>query len=517
MGQGESKFCTACEKTISIRQKLNSCNYCKKDVCTDCSNREKLSSSSEQIRICHVCKINRTTNKDGDDLLIGKPDSVQKMISVKYDTDKGQYSGLPTLWRELLDMPLSASMREVDTDKWDQSIAPVKPTQRILFKLSEKQDDGGFVITGPLKTDQVFKVEFDASSRTGFKGLPKEFESLVGVFTKEEIQKDPEAVLLAVEKTINREDEAPLLSEEKFLEQLEQNSVFSQDDPSKFYEIVKKIGYGGFARVFLVKRKDDNSQCALKFIEPKNQKERQIIKNELGIMQMCQGNENIIKCYEAFDYRQRLWIFLEFMDGGCLTPIVEERKGNISEGVCSYILYQTLMGLNYLHSRNIVHRDIKSDNILVNEQGDLKLADFGYAAQLTQERNRRQSKVGTVCWMAPELIRGKNQYDIKVDIWSFGIFALELADGEPPYISEPQQKVLYLIVTKDAPKLQNAKWSAQFQDFVAKCLNKDAEKRATAADLLKHEFLKNAENFREEFKQFIQFWKEKDRLQKQLF
>ena len=95
------------------------------------------------------------------------------------------------------------------------------------------------------------------------------------------------------------------------------------------------------------------------------------------------------------------------MDGGCLTPIVEERKGNISEGVCSYILYQTLKGLAYLHSKNIVHRDIKSDNILVNEQGDLKLADFGYAAQLTQERNRRASKVGTVCWMAPELIRGK--------------------------------------------------------------------------------------------------------------
>ena len=232
---------------------------------------------------------------------------------------------------------------------------------------------------------------------------------------------------------------------------------------------------------------------------------------------MCQDNENVIKCYQAYDYRQRLWIFLEFMDGGCLTPIVEERKGNISEGVCSYILYQTLKGLAYLHSKNIVHRDIKSDNILVNEQGDLKLADFGYAAQLTQERNRRASKVGTVCWMAPELIRGKTQYDEKVDIWSFGIFALELADGEPPYISEPQQKVLYLIVTKEAPRLQNAKWSPVFQDFVAKCLNKDQDKRGKASELLQHEFLKNAENYREEFKQFIVFWKEKDRLQKQLF
>jgi serine/threonine protein kinase len=119
--------------------------------------------------------------------------------------------------------------------------------------------------------------------------------------------------------------------------------------------------------------------------------------------------------------------------------------------------------------------------------------------------------------MAPELIRGKSSYDIKVDIWSFGIFALELADGEPPYISEPQQKVLYLIVTKEAPKLQNPKWSPVFQNFVSRCLNKDPENRADAAELLQHEFLRNSEKYRDEFKQFIVFWKEKDRLQKQLF
>jgi serine/threonine protein kinase len=94
---------------------------------------------------------------------------------------------------------------------------------------------------------------------------------------------------------------------------------------------------------------------------------------------------------------------------------------------------------------------------------------------------------------------------------------LELADGEPPYISEPQQKVLYLIVTKEAPRLQNAKWTPTFQSFVARCLDKDPEKRADAAELLKHEFLANAEKYRDEFKQFIVFWKEKDRLQRQLF
>lgn len=100
-----------------------------------------------------------------------------------------------------------------------------------------------------------------------------------------------------------------------------------------------------------------------------------------------------------------------------------------------------------MHRRNIVHRDIKSDNILINNNGDLKLADFGYAAQLTLERDNRTTKVGTVCWMAPELILGKSSYDARVDIWSLGIFALELATGEPPYLDQPQMKVLQLIVT----------------------------------------------------------------------
>ena len=222
---------------------------------------------------------------------------------------------------------------------------------------------------------------------------------------------------------------------------------FLTEDPSKVYQIISKLGAGGFAKVFLVKRLTDNAQFALKFMEPKNDKERALIRNELAVMTKCKDNDNVIKCYDAYDYKSRLWFFLEFMDAGCLTPIVEERKGKIPESVCAYILYHTLNGLYSLHRRNIVHRDIKSDNILINNNGDLKLADFGYAAQLTLERDNRTTKVGTVCWMAPELILGKTSYDAKVDIWSLGIFALELATGEPPYLDQPQMKVLQLIVT----------------------------------------------------------------------
>ena len=158
--------------------------------------------------------------------------------------------------------------------------------------------------------------------------------------------------------------------------------------------------------------------------------------------------------------------------------------------------------MNYLHQRHIIHRDIKSDNILVDVQGQVKLADFGYSAQLTQQRDARSSKVGTVCWMAPELIKGERRYKTGVDIWSVGIFAMELADGDPPYIDEPQHRVILNIVKKSPPPI-NSRWSESFQDFVSKCLTKDPNQRPSAAELLEHEFLADADDCKEEFAQLV--------------
>lgn len=118
-----------------------------------------------------------------------------------------------------------------------------------------------------------------------------------------------------------------------------------------------------------------------------------------------------------------------------------------TENALKFVLRQTLVGLAYLHSRHIVHRDIKSDNILTNAEGACKLADFGYSAQLTQEKNGRDSKVGTLCWMAPELIKGERKYDTKIDVWSFGIFAFELANGTPPYLRQAKSRQIINIIT----------------------------------------------------------------------
>lgn len=144
------------------------------------------------------------------------------------------------------------------------------------------------------------------------------------------------------------------------------------------YEIKGKLGQGGFAKVFKVQRKSDGFVCALKFVEPKNEKERNIILNEVGLMQMCTDNNLMLKIIEAYDFKDRLWIFVELMDDA-MTAYVQNWHKSYSENICKYVLRRSLEGLNYLHERNIIHRDIKSDNLLMNIKGDIKLADFGYA------------------------------------------------------------------------------------------------------------------------------------------
>jgi len=139
-----------------------------------------------------------------------------------------------------------------------------------------------------------------------------------------------------------------------------------------------------------------------------------------------------------------------------------------------------------MHSYHRIHRDIKSDNLLLNSKGEIKLADFGYAAQLTEAKTKRSTIVGTPYWMAPELIRGQD-YSAKVDIWSLGIMIMEMAEGEPPYMEFPPLRALFLITTKGIPSLKNpTSWTPEFVNFVALCLEIDVEKRQHAAELLEH-------------------------------
>jgi len=223
------------------------------------------------------------------------------------------------------------------------------------------------------------------------------------------------------------------------------------------------------------------------------QKNLKLLLTEIDIMKNSH-HKNIVQYFDSYVVDERLlWVVMELMAGGCLTDVLEQFDTiQMTEQMIAHVCLETLEGLKYIHSLHRIHRDIKSDNILLGAKGEVKLADFGYAAQLTAQRDKRQTIVGTPYWMAPELIRGQ-EYDVKVDIWSLGIMAMEMAEGEPPYMDFPPLRALFLITTKGIPPLKESdKWSNEFQNFVAQCLEKDAEKRPEASTLLSHPFLKTA-------------------------
>jgi len=231
-----------------------------------------------------------------------------------------------------------------------------------------------------------------------------------------------------------------------------------------------------------------------------------LITTEITILKTC-DHPNIIKYFDCFMMSKRkLWLIMEYMFGGCLTDVLEQFRAGLSltEPQIARICSESLKGLNYLHNCNRIHRDIKSDNVLINTGGVVKLADFGFAAQLTQSRSNRVTVVGTPYWMAPELIRGQ-PYDSKVDVWSLGIMAMEMAEGDPPYMEHPPLRALFLITTKGIPPVtQPDKWSTNFKDFLSSCLVVEPKDRPTVATLLSHPFLETLSPSEEIFQKTIE-------------
>jgi serine/threonine protein kinase len=187
------------------------------------------------------------------------------------------------------------------------------------------------------------------------------------------------------------------------------------------------------------------------------------------------------------------WVVLEFMGGGSLTTVLEQFPTiTLTEPQIAYICLESLKALSYMHSLHRLHRDIKSDNILLGDNGEVKLADFGFATQLTIKQMKRNTVIGTPYWMAPELIES-HDYGPKVDVWSMGIMVREMLEGEPPYMDLPSAKALFLIITKGLPELKNAsKSSVELKDFLKLSLAKAASNRPDAIELLFHPFLTKA-------------------------
>jgi len=215
---------------------------------------------------------------------------------------------------------------------------------------------------------------------------------------------------------------------------------------------------------------------------------------EIYIMKTCQ-HPNIVVYYDSFIVVYvELWVVMELMEYGALVDVLHQYDSGVrmGESAIAFVCRETLRGLTYIHSLDIIHRDIKSDNILINDIGHIKITDFGYSARL-ETGNKRKTVVGTPYWMAPELINGSAGYGSKVDMWSLGIMVMEMAEGDPPYIDMPPVNALLKIVTDGIPDLQDPRnWSNELRDFLCKCCEKDPNARASSNQLLVHPFLNRA-------------------------
>ncbi|ODV88599.1 hypothetical protein CANCADRAFT_45110 [Tortispora caseinolytica NRRL Y-17796] len=262
-----------------------------------------------------------------------------------------------------------------------------------------------------------------------------------------------------------------------------------EDLTEERYELQEQLGTGSFGVVYKAIDRVTKEVYAIKQIDLESGDEGiEEIRQEILLLSEC-NSTSITRYHGCFLKGTKLWIVMEYMGGGSCFDLL--KPGPFTELQIGLICKGILEGLVYLHARGKIHRDIKAANVLLSLKGEVKLADFGVAAQMSNNLSRRNTFVGTPFWMAPEVILQKG-YNNRADIWSLGITAMELAQGEPPLSEYHPMKVLFLIPKQSPPRLNDSQFSPEFQDFVAKCLVKDPRQRPSAEQLLKHKFITNS-------------------------
>ena len=259
-------------------------------------------------------------------------------------------------------------------------------------------------------------------------------------------------------------------------------------DPENEFDLIELVGQGNYGRVYKAMHKKTGKIYSAKIAYIEKTNEVESFKKEINILSQC-NNQYIVHYFGSYIKGHQIWIILEFCDGGSLYELIKILPRNLNEEEIASLVCMILKGLIFLHENKKIHRDIKTENILLTHDGIAKLADFGVSTQLMHSFSKKITKIGTPFYMSPEVIL-QNKYDYKCDIWSLGITTIEMAEGEPPFAKVKGYWVLKKIITHPPKGLKNKeKWSPEFNDFVEKCLIYEPEKRPSAKELLQHPFI----------------------------